>query len=447
VAKIGFISLGCPKNLVDSEVMIGHLQKDGHTLTADRSGAEVIIVNTCSFIDGSKRESIETVLDAAELKKTGRCKRLIVTGCLAERYPDLITEELPEVDAIVGTNQLVKISQAVANGKVAPPSSFGRSDADHFLYDHNTPRTLITPRYSAYMKISEGCDHTCAFCIIPKLRGPFRSRTIASLRAEAESLVGRGAREITLVSQDSTSFGMDQGIKDGLARLLEELTLVEGIRWLRFLYAYPNMVSDRLLRVVAENEKICNYLDLPLQHAGARILKSMRRGSGRAGLGRLVRKVRHVIPNITLRSTLIVGFPDEGEEDFQELKDFVTEVEFDRLGVFTYSDEEDTTAYDLPNKVPASTAKRRRRELMKLQERIVKRKNRRLVGREFPILIEGLAEESDLLLQGRLQSQAPEIDGICYINDSEVGPLEPGEFRTVRITREMKHDLLGTVVG
>jgi ribosomal protein S12 methylthiotransferase len=427
--------------------MIGHLQESGHTLTTDRSEADVIIVNTCSFIEGSKRESIDTVLEAAELKKSGQCKRLIVTGCLAERYPELINTELPEVDAILGTNQLVQISEAVAEKTVAPPASFGRSDADLFLYDHDTPRTLITPRYSAYMKISEGCDHSCAFCIIPKLRGPLRSRTVASLRREAERLVEGGVGEITLVSQDSTSFGADQGLVDGLSHLLEELAQVEGLTWLRFLYAYPNMVSDRLLRVVAENEKICNYIDLPLQHASAGILKSMQRGSGRIGLSRLIRKIRRTIRDVTIRSTLMVGFPGETEEDFQQLKEFVQEMEFDRLGVFAYSDEEDTAAYELEGKVPSSTARRRRRELMKIQEKIVIQKHRRLLGRELPILIEGPAEESELLLQGRLQSQAPEIDGICYINDSEVGPVEAGDFRTVRITGELTHDLLATVVA
>ena len=447
VAKIGFISLGCPKNLVDSEVMLGLLQREGHTLTTDQSEAEIIVVNTCSFIEGSKRESIDTILEAAELKKTGACKRLIVTGCLAERYPKEIRSDLVEVDSILGTNQIQQITRAVAGDKIVPPNSFGRSDADLYLYDHRSPRLLATPPYSAYMKIAEGCDHTCAFCIIPKIRGSFRSRTIASLSEEARKLVDAGVRELTLVSQDTTSYGVDQGLQDGLAQLLEELDKVDGVRWIRFLYIYPNLASERLCRIVSSSGKICNYIDMPLQHVSARVLRRMRRGGSRATLSRMVERIRAWIPGVTFRTTMLVGFPGEQEEDFEELMDFCREIEFDRLGVFAYSDEEGTEAFGKSEKVPARVAEHRRAALMGQQRKIALRKNRVLVGKEFPILVEGPSKESELLLQGRLESQAPEIDGVCLINDSKVGELTPGEFRTIRICRALEHDLLGEIVG
>lgn len=446
MAKIGFISLGCPKNLVDSEVMVGMLQAQGHVLTNDPAEAEVLVVNTCSFIGDSKKESIDTILAAAQYKTTGACKRLIVTGCLAERYPKEIQSDLAEVDAILGTNQIEQIVRAVSGEAVAPPNSFGRSDADLYLYDDKTPRTLIGPRHTAYVKISEGCDHTCAFCIIPKIRGRLRSRSIPSLVNEAAQLAAQGVKEITLISQDTTSYGKDLGMEDGLARLLESLDQVEGLRWIRFLYVYPDLVSDRLIRVVNSSEKICRYIDMPLQHVSARVLKAMRRGGNRASLTRMIDRIRNGIPGVTFRTTMIVGFPGETREDFLELKEFCKEMEFDRLGVFTYSDEEDTIAYSLEAKVPARTAERRRRVLMEQQAAIAGRKNRGLIGREFPVLIEGPSEESELLLQGRLESQAPEIDGVCLINDSEAGDVQSGQFRTIRITRVMEHDLLGKIV-
>ncbi len=446
MAKIGFISLGCPKNLVDSEVMIGLLQAKGHVLTADPEDADVLVVNTCSFIGDSKKESIETILAAARLKSSGKCKKLIVTGCLAERCPKEIQADLAEVDAILGTNQIEEIVRAVAGEPVDLPNSYGRSDADLYLYDHATPRTLIGPRYSAYMKVSEGCDHTCSFCIIPKIRGRLRSRSIPSLVREATWLASQGVKELTLVSQDTTSYGLDLGLEDGLASLLETLDKIEGLRWIRFLYVYPNLVSDKLIRVVNSSEKICRYIDMPLQHVSARILKAMRRGGNRKSLVRMIERIREGIPEVTFRTTMIVGFPGETREDFLELKNFCREIEFDRLGVFTYSDEEDTIAYKLEPKVSTRTAERRRRSLMEQQARIAGQKNRGLIGREFTILVEGPSQESELLLQGRLESQAPEIDGVCLINDSEVGEVQSGEFRTIRITRVLGHDLLGKIV-
>jgi ribosomal protein S12 methylthiotransferase len=446
VAKIGFISLGCPKNLVDSEVMLGLLQKEGHTLTADTAEAEILVVNTCSFIEGSRKESIETILEAAEFKKSGKCRRLIVAGCLAERYPKQIQSDLIEVDAILGTNQISQIARAVDGAEVLPPTSFGRSDADLYLYDHTTPRVLATPRFCAYLKIAEGCDHTCAFCIIPKIRGRFRSRTISSLVQESSNLAAQGVREITLVSQDTTSYGSDIGLQDGLSQLLEALDQVPGLRWIRFLYVYPNLVSDRLIDIVASSDRICNYIDMPLQHASTSVLKAMRRGGNRRSLTRMVEKIREGIPGVTFRTTMIVGFPGETERDFRELKEFCGEMEFERLGVFAYSDEEDTDAAGLTHKVSQKRSEDRRRILMEQQAEIATRKNRALVGCEFPVLIEGPSHESELLLQGRLESQAPEIDGVCLINDSRAGEIMAGEFRTIRITRALEHDLLGTIV-
>jgi ribosomal protein S12 methylthiotransferase len=446
VAKIGFISLGCPKNLVDSEVMIGLLQAQGHVLTSDPEDAEILVVNTCSFIEGSKRESIDTILAAAQLKKSGKCKKIIVAGCLAERYPEDIQNDLVEVDAIIGTNQIEQITRAVEGEIITPPNSFGRSDADLYIYDHSTPRTLIGPAYAAYMKISEGCDHTCSFCIIPKIRGRLRSRTIPSLVKEAGQLASRGVKEITLISQDTTSYGMDLGIQDGLASLLQELDKVKELHWIRFLYVYPKLVGDKLIDVVRSSEKICRYIDMPLQHASAGVLKSMRRGGTRKSLTRMIEHIRKRIPGVTFRTTMIVGYPGETAEDFAELKAFCREMEFERLGVFAYSDEEDTSAYDLQEKVPSRIAERRRRILMEQQAHISRRKNRALVGKEFTILVEGPSEESELLLQGRLESQAPEIDGVCLINDSDVSQVQSGEFRTIRITKALEYDLVGKIV-
>ncbi len=446
MAKIGFISLGCPKNLVDSEVMAGLLQREGHVLTTDRSEAEIIVVNTCGFIRDSKQESIDTILEAAGLKRSGVLKRLIVTGCLAERYPEEIRSELPEVDVILGTNQVLEITRAASGEAVSPPTTFGRSDADLYLYDDKTPRAVATPAYTAYVKIAEGCDHTCAFCIIPGIRGPFRSRTIPSLVQEARNLAASGIKEITLVSQDTTSYGMDLRIQDGLAQLLEALEGVGGIHWIRFLYVYPNMVSERLTGVVSASGKICKYIDMPLQHVSAHILRAMRRGGNRSSLSRIIDRIRCAIPGVTLRTTMIVGYPGETDRDFEELKTFCREMEFDRLGVFCYSDEEGTAAFHGRRKVPATVARSRQRELMQQQAGISRRKNRRLVGKELTLLVEGPSDQSEHLLQGRLESQAPEIDGVCLINDSDAGLPSPGEFRTVRITRALEHDLLGTII-
>ena len=446
MAKIGFISLGCPKNQVDTEVMIGLLERENHEITPNATQAEVLIVNTCSFINDAKKESIRAILEAAQMKETGKCLRLVITGCLPERYASDMYAEFPEVDVILGTNQITEIVRAVSGANVPPPDSYGRSDAKLFLYDHKMPRRLVGPKYSAYIKIAEGCDHTCAFCVIPKIRGRFRSRSIPSLAEEARQLAAAGVKEITLVAQDTTRYGADLGVKGGLADLLEVLDKVAGLEWIRFLYTYHDSVDDKLIRVINESEKICRYIDMPLQHASAAMLKSMRRGGSRAKLTRVIERIRRDIPGVTLRTTFIVGFPGETGNDFRELRDFCREIEFDRMGVLAYSDEEDTHAFGLHPKVSARTAKARQRILMEQQAEIAARKNRELVGKEFRILVEGPSEESDLLLQGRLESQAPEIDGVCLINDSDVDGIESGDFRTVRITEAIEHDLLGTIV-
>jgi ribosomal protein S12 methylthiotransferase len=446
VAKIVFISLGCPKNTVDSEVMTGLLQQRGHSFTTDPAEAEIIIINSCSFIEDAKKESIETILAAARYKKSGICRKLIVTGCLPERYHSEMSVELVEVDVMLGTNQIEHIVTAVEEDSVPPPDSYGRRDADLYLYDHTTPRTLTGPQHSAYIKIAEGCDRTCSFCIIPKIRGRYRSRSIASLLEEASRLASKGVKEITLVSQDTTGYGRDIGMKEGLADLLEALAGISDLRWIRFLYAYPDGISDRLLQAINSSEKICRYVDLPLQHVSAGILKAMRRGGDRAMLTRTIERIRAAIPGVTLRTTLIVGFPGETRNDFLELKSFCSEIEFDRLGVFVYSDEDDTAAFSLSPKIAIRTARNRQRVLMEQQEGINNRKNLRLKGKKIEILVEGPSGESDLLLQGRAEFQAPEIDGVCLINDSEVGTLCEGEFRMFRVTRGLGHDLLGKIV-
>ena len=447
MAKVGFISLGCPKNQVDSEVMIGLVQRDGHEITPDAADADILVVNTCGFIGDAKKESIDAILEAAQLKESGKCRRLIVTGCLSERYASQMRAQFPEVDVILGTNQIVDIVKAVDGAAVPPPDSYGRSDAELFLCDHKMPRILTGARHSAYIKIAEGCSHACAFCIIPKLRGRFRSRAIPSVVAEARRLADEGVKEITLVAQDTTGYGSDLGMTDGLADLLTALDKIKNVEWIRFLYTYPDVFSDRLIGVINDSEKLCRYVDMPLQHASANVLKAMRRGGSRAGLERMIARIREGIPDVTLRTTFIVGFPGETRQDFLELRNFCREMEFDRMGVFAYSDEEDTVAHGLEPKVSRRTAQRRQRILMEQQEEIAARKNRELKGKKFKILIEGSSEESELLLQGRLESQAPEIDGVCLINDSDVENIAAGEFQTIRITKAMGHDLLGRIVS
>jgi ribosomal protein S12 methylthiotransferase len=493
---VGFISLGCPKNLVDSEVMMGLLDRAGARLTNNPEDAEILVVNTCSFIDSAKQESVNTILEMVQHKTAGTAKRLIVAGCLVERYRDEIQKNIPEVDAVVGTGELEAILNAAGLSMPAPaistspfniltasdlveraPSAVhkhsrpegdlreeqGRFSREHwdgaiaslpnYLYSDETPRILTTPKSSAYIKIAEGCDHPCGFCIIPQLRGKFRSRRFESVVAEAQNLVRQGVREITLIGQDTTCYGEDLGLKDGLATLLEALAQIEGLKWLRFLYAYPNKVTTKLLETIAKHDNIAKYLDVPLQHASPNVLKRMKRGGSGAIFLRMIEKARSIVPDLVLRTTFIVGFPGETEEDFAQLEDFVREAKIDWLGAFPYSDEEGSPAFDLDSKVPKRTIESRRKRLMKLQQKISAEKQSHWIGREMDLLVEGVSEEHDLLWQGRTMLHAPEIDGKVLINDfgteADGSPREtlvPGTFYRCEITESHHYDVVARIV-
>jgi ribosomal protein S12 methylthiotransferase len=443
MAKVGFVSLGCAKNLVDTEVMLGALVEGGHEITASQQEAEIIVVNTCGFIDKAKEESVNTILEMAGYKNQGACRRLIVAGCLVERYRQNILQEIPEVDAVIGTNEIPDILK-VCGSELSPTPVFEPREA--YLYSDEDPRVITTPSHTAYIKIAEGCDHPCTFCVIPQMRGKFRSRTAESILKEAEKLSGQGVREVNLIAQDSTMYGWDLGKKRGLAELVRNLASVDGIEWIRFLYTYPNTIYDELLDAVAETEKVCNYIDMPLQSASREVLKRMKRGGNRGSLERLISHVRERVPEVTLRTTLIVGFPGETDTEFQELLDFVEEVQFDRLGVFAYSDEEDSESYSLGGKVSDTVKKERVDRVMELQAGISKAKNEGLVDRKFPLLVEGPSSETDMLWEGRLKTQAPEIDGVVYLNDGVTAETRPGEIRTVHITGAFEYDLIGTLL-
>jgi ribosomal protein S12 methylthiotransferase len=440
--KVGFVSLGCPKNLVDTEVMMGQLASRGHELTPHPSDADVIVVNTCSFIDPAKQESIDTILEMAEYKKTGRAQKLIVAGCLVERYRDEIRKDMPEVDAVIGTNELEQIT-ALCEGLEAAPNPF-----EPYLYHDLTPRVLATPRHFAYIKIAEGCDHPCTFCVIPQYRGKFRSRRFESVLSEATRLFSQGVREINLIGQDTTCYGEDLGIKDGLPLLLERLAQIEtaGEKWVRFLYCYPNKVTRRLLDTIAAHAALVKYIDMPLQHASAPVLKRMKRGANGDIFLKLIERIRATIPGVAIRTSMIAGFPGETEQDFETLAQFVQAAQFDRLGVFSYSDEDSSRSFDLDGKVDARTIYNRKRRLMSLQRKISAKRNRALIGREFRVLVEGPSADSELVWQARLPGQAPEIDGVCYISDPGDVPLRSGEFRTMRITEAHDYDLTGVLV-
>jgi ribosomal protein S12 methylthiotransferase len=447
--KVGMVSLGCPKNLVDSEVMMGLLSQQGYEMTSDSSAADVLVINTCGFIDSARQESVDTILELAQLKQTGRLKRLIVAGCLVERYREELRREIPEIDACIGVNQLGEIGAVVdpARPRPLPVYSEGSSAPELYLYDETTPRLRATAPYTSYVKIAEGCDHTCSFCIIPRLRGGFRSRSPESIIREAEMLAATGVKEIVLISQDTVNYGTDLGLKEGLARLLDSLSRISGIEWVRFLYCYPTGISDDLLRVMAERENLCKYFDIPLQHASRGVLARMRRGGSRASYERLIDRIRERVTGVFVRTTFIVGFPGEREEDFEELLGFARAVEFDNVGVFTYSDEEYSAARELDEKVEAATAKKRERRLMRVQSRISLRKNRARVGQRIRVLLEGRSKQSDLLLEGRSESQAPEIDGSVLINDMPEGAdVRPGDFVTVEITEATEYDLVGRIL-
>lgn len=447
--KVGFISLGCPKNLVDSEVMMGQLKASGYQITADASEADTVVVNTCGFIDAAKKESIEAILEAAKLKSDGKAARLVVAGCLVERYRDELKVSLPEVDAFIGTSQIndiLTVCDPQKDTRSLPVVSLGNQSAT-YLYDESTPRVLATPNHYAFIKIAEGCDRPCAFCFIPQMRGHFRSRRFGSIVAEAHQLAEEGVKELILVAQDSSRYGEDLGKQDALAQLLRELSHTDGIEWVRVMYTYPTHISDAFLDVLAEEPKAVKYLDMPLQHASQNILKLMKRGGNRRSLEKLIKRVRDRVPGIAVRTTFITGFPGETDEDFAELLTFVKNVEFDRVGVFTYSDEEGTPAYDLQDKVLPKIAKQRRARLMKEQSRISRKRNKARVGERVQVIFEGESTVSDLLWQGRMETQAPDIDGCVLINDAPEGFFpSPGDLVNVLITEAQQYDLVGRIV-
>lgn len=421
---------------------MGQLVSDGHELTPQPAEADVIVVNTCSFIDPAKQESVDTILEMAEYKKSGKAQRLVVAGCLVERYRQDIQRNIPEVDAVLGTNELDKIT-SLCEG-LEPKAN----PIEPYLYHDLTARVFTTPRHSAYIKIAEGCDHPCTFCIIPQFRGKFRSRRFESVVAEATRLFAMGVREINLIGQDTTCYGEDFGMKDGLAQLLARLAQIETDvpKWVRFLYAYPNRVTQRLLDTIAEHEALVKYIDIPLQHASAPVLKRMKRGAHGDIFLKLIERIRATIPGVAIRTSMIVGFPGENEQDFEELCGFIEAARFDRLGVFSYSDEETSHSYYLDGKIDPRTIYNRKRKLMSLQRKISRVRNKSLIGREFPVLVEGISKETDLLWEGRVATQAPEIDGVCLINDFGGAEPRPGEMRRIRITEAHDYDLIGELI-
>jgi len=464
--KVGVISLGCPKNLVDSEVMLGLAREAGHELTADAASADVLVVNTCAFIDSAKQESVDTILEMAAHKKDGACRRLVVTGCLAERYRDSLRKEIPEIDAVLGTGEVPDIVRAI-DGLQAPPQAapltlFRRSDLESrapsseprdpnpeppiqppsYIYDADTPRWLATPRHYAYVKIAEGCDYKCAFCIIPTLRGPYRSRPSDSIVVEAERLAAQGVRELLLVSQDTTFYGVDRGERGALARLLRRLDGVAGLEWIRLLYLYPTTIDDATLDAMAESSKVCKYIDLPLQHASNPVLKRMKRPGTRQGYETLLDRIRTRVPGVALRTTFIVGFPGETEADVEALAGFVSDQAFDHVGVFTYSHEEGTSAHALANDVPERVKRARRRRVMSLQKRGVQQRQRRRVGERVRVLVDGPSGEHELVLKARLATQAPDIDAAVYLTECDPSSYRPGDFADVTVVGARDYDLI-----
>jgi ribosomal protein S12 methylthiotransferase len=443
MTKVGFVSLGCPKNLVDSEVMMGFLARGGYELTPRADEAEVLVVNTCSFIEAAQKESVDAILEMAEHKKFGAAKKLIVAGCLVERYRAQLLEQVPEVDAIVGTGEVERILEAVEGDLRMLPAA-----RPAFLYHDLTPRVVTTPRHAAYIKIAEGCDHPCTFCIIPQLRGKFRSRRFESVVREAQNLAAAGAREITLIGQDTTSYGEDLGLRDGLAQLLARLAQVEDLLWVRFLYAYPNRVTQKLLDTLASHPRIARYMDMPLQHASRNVLARMKRGSHGDAFLKLLERIRATIPGVSLRTSFIVGFPGETESDFAELCDFVRAAKLDWMGVFEYSDVDNAASFPLADKVNAATITDRRNQLMAIQKKISRENLRAKKGTTAIALVEGPSKDNPLVWEARLEGMAPEIDGKVYLTDIEVAgqAAETGDVARVEITKTDNYDLIARVV-
>ena len=458
--KVGLISLGCPKNLVDGEVMLGLAQQAGHEITHDADGAEVLVVNTCAFIDSAKQESIDTILEMAQHKKDGACRKLIVTGCMAERYRDELQKEIPEIDAVLGTGEVPEIVNAIGGGDArlkprAPsvsPLTFHRPILEPtrparptYIYDADTPRLLATPKHYAYVKIAEGCDYKCAFCIIPTLRGAYRSRPAESIVREAEALAARGVRELLLISQDTTFYGVDRHERGALARLLRQLNAIDGLQWVRLLYLYPTTIDEETLAAMAECEKVCKYIDLPLQHASNPVLKRMKRPGTRQGYDALLNRIRARVPDVALRTTFIVGFPGETNADVDELCRFVSDHGFDHVGVFTYSHEEGTSAFGLADDVPARTKAARRSRVMRLQKTLVSERQQSRIGQRTRIVVDGAAgDPGDAVpvLKGRLMTQAPDIDAAVYLTECDPSGFRPGDFVDVEIVDARDYDLI-----
>src|SRR5882762_1340123 len=440
MTKVGFVSLGCPKNLVDSEVMMGILAREGYELTPRADEAEILVVNTCSFIEAAQKESVDAILEMAEHKKFGAAKKLIVAGCLVERFRAQILEQVPEVDAVIGTGEVERIMEAVEGDLRVLPAQ-----PPAFLYHDLTPRIVTTPKHAAYIKIAEGCDHPCTFCIIPQLRGAFRSRRFESVVREAENLARAGAREITLIGQDTTSYGEDLGLRDGLAQLLEKLAQTDGLLWVRFLYAYPNRVTQKLLDTIAAHPRLAKYMDMPLQHASRNVLARMKRGSNGDAFLKLLERIRTTIPGVSLRTSFIVGFPGETEADFEELCDFVRTANLDWMGVFEYSDVDNAGSYALDEKVDAETISDRRNRLMAIQKKI----SRENLRAKYLRVKARPSKDNPLVWEARLEGMAPEIDGKLYLTDIELrgGEVaEAGDIARVEITKTDAYDLVGRVV-
>ncbi len=440
--KVSMVSLGCPKNLVDAEVMLGFLDREGYEVTTDEKDADIIIVNTCSFIKEAKQESIDAILDLADRKHDGRCSLLIVTGCLPQRYQEELCRELPEVDIFIGTGDYPRIAEIIREKRDTTEQLCSIGDPE-FLYDDSWPRLKSSPLYTAYLKIAEGCSNCCSYCVIPSLRGSYRSRPLDGLLAEARRLVDHGAREINIIAQDITRYGTDLGDGASLETLIRKLAEIEGLRWIRLLYAYPDGITDDLIRLIKEERKVCKYLDIPLQHISDPILAKMNRRSTSRQIRELIANLREEIPEIALRTSLIVGFPGETEDDFKELLHFVDETQFDRLGVFCHSREEGTPAAEMPDQVSERIKRERYKKIMKTQARLSFKRNRRLTGHIEEVLVEGYSEETELLLKGRSSRQAPDIDGQVYIT---AGTANVGDIVPLRITDSSDYDLIGEII-
>lgn len=440
--NVGMVSLGCDKNRVDAETMLGILNHRGYNIVNDERLADVLIVNTCGFIESAKQESIDAILDLAKYKEEGRCKVLIASGCLAERYSDELLSEIPELDGVVGVGNYLEIDNIICD-ILKSTQRVNRTNNIDYDVNFNEERVLTTPGYTAYIKIAEGCNNNCSYCIIPKLRGIYRSRSMDNILKEARYLAGKGVKEIILVAQDTTKYGMDLYGKKKLAELLKNISIIDGIEWIRLLYCYPEDIDDELIEEIAANPKVCKYLDIPIQHVSDEVLANMRRLSNRSCIENLIKKLRQRIPGIVIRTTLIVGFPGETEEQFRELYDFLKEYKLDRVGVFTYSQEEQTDAALLPNQIDNKVKKARFRELMTLQKRISRENNDKKVGSIFRVLVESVGDDG--ILWGRTYGDAPEIDGGIYIKNSGAN-IKPGDFVEVLVTGSHDYDLVGEVL-